>query len=292
MTRISPPGLALFFIAVLVLSGCGLGRPRLIAKKIDHVPDPNRLIEVNSIWKDARPLIVRVRNPINPGSVSAVSLQAVHDGGWLSVLARWPDTTEATEISRAWVWSAPSTQYYLRELPTDMFAMKFALSGAQQACMMTGEEGVYDVWQWKSGWNRVYGFADDRKLVISRTESQLPGFTRSFPLAPGEPPIFLTWIEDAGDPPYQMRGRPRSRGNLNEFGIVARPPSGSRADILAEGIYQESGYFLELKRALNTGFEDDYTFEGKGPHPFAIAVTDNDEGQAHYTSELIDLYLE
>ena len=157
---------------------------------------PRCVIETRTLWAGAKPLRVRVSPALGRGPHRVVELRAVHDGTVLSILAIWNDLTDVGS-RRVWAWDARSRQYYLRESETDMLAFKFTLSGSPKACMMTGEEGVYDVWQWRSGWNDAYGYADDGTLTISRTPLDYDD-VRVYPM-PGEGKmLYLRWEEELG----------------------------------------------------------------------------------------------
>jgi len=293
--RICPPsGAALVFLvsATLSFSGCSYFRPTLHAKLVKRVLDPNRRIEVNTMWAGAQPLTVRLRRPLSPVDEHYVIVRAVHDGVRLSLYAWWPDSTDPGE-RRLWIWSNPSQSYFQREVSTDSLALKFCIQGSPKACMMSGEDGIFDVWHWRSGWNHLFHFANDRKLTISTTPIDDPnakvfsGFVRGSN-------VYLLWEEDEGNPPYAPVPRPRFHGRSSHFAIKATTPSGSQGDILAEAVYNDitQSWFIELARFLQTGHDDDYQFVGRGPHAFSLAITNDNDGQEHFTSDLIYLYLD
>lgn len=281
------PALGVVLVSALFgLGGCALRAPTLVAEYVKAVPNPNALIEARTIWNKRKPLLITLRQPLT-GIERPISLLAVHDGLTFSILAVWPDASPANDASRMWVWSRRSKQYFLEQSPTDTLSFKFALEGAQEACMMTGEEGVYDVWLWRSGWNDLFGYADDRRLIITNTPPE-DGEARSYG-AVGGIPIYVRWVDDAGRKPYREIRRPRERKYARMPAIGPEPPTGSAGDVLARGFHHEGLYKVEIKRALRNPNKDDYQFRGKGPHYFSIAITDNDDGQAHYTSEMIRL---
>ncbi len=241
-------------------------------------------------------------------------LRAIHDGQSLSILAVWGDATGSGEPRdwnwdaqkknyspndkpkedierRSWILDPRSRQYYLLETPTDLFAVKFCIGGSPKACMMSGEEGVFDVWEWRAGWSHVSGYADDRKLTISRTD---PGSkeVKVYSLPGMKNVIYMLWQNDAGDLPYVLTPRPTRPQGPAMPGIKAQNPTGSAGDVLAEAVYQNKTWMLELWRALDTGHDDDYPIKGRGPHDFSIALTDDQEGAEHFTSDLISLYLD
>ncbi len=250
-----------------------------------------------------------------------VTLRAVHDGRAIEILATWPNLSSSNEQITytvdpkllkeskvapaslandrvAWVWDRRGKQYYRAETPSDFFALKFSISGAADACMMSGSEGTYDVWQWRDGWTHVTGYADDRLMNVTRTEPTSGDF-RVYPISKWDDSvaekgdqIFIQWHEDKGDLPYELLPRPARLERPIMPAIRARPPTGSAGDVFAEAVDQQGAWALEIWRLLKTRNADDYQFEGKGPHLFSIAVSDGQEGQAHFTSDLIRLYLD
>ncbi|MBI1784600.1 hypothetical protein HYR69_05595, partial [Candidatus Sumerlaeota bacterium] len=294
---------------------------------VESVIKPNRLIEVNSMWAKCKPLTVKLHRPggmMGSGDEAwSVDLKAVHDGRALSLLAVWADGSapgervtytvdpkfrkrkpgepedDLAQERVSWVWDNHSRQYFRAETPADLFAVKFCLSGSSKACMMNGDEGTYDVWEWRDGWSHITGYADDRKLIVTRKQPA-SGPYNAYPIPvmlsssspDAEDMIYVQWEEDAGDLPYEFTPRPLRFERPIMPGIRARTPSGSAGDVLAEAIHQQGTWALELWRLLKTGHDDDYQLEGKGPHAFSIAVTDGQEGQAHFTSDLIYLYLD
>jgi hypothetical protein len=169
--------------------------------------------------------------------------------------------------------------------------MKFSLSGSKAACMMTGEEGDYDLWQWRAGWSNIAGYADDARMLIRRAPPESGEYATYGGVVSG-PPIYIQVVPDAGRPPYTLAERPRERGYHTLPGLVPQRPTESQGDVLAEGLYQAGSYFVEFYRLLDTGQDDDFPFEGKGPFTFSIAITNDGHGQSHYTSELLTLTLD
>lgn len=287
-----------------LLAGCQWTQPTLRVAEIQSVPRPNRLIEINSIWAEAKPLTVKVKTPgimsgmTNDDGSRTVTLRAVHDGRAISILATWHDPTESRDRSM-WVWNDKSNQYFRLDTPCDLFAIKFCIEGSEDACMMSGGEGVYDVWEWRGGWTHLTGYAEDQVLRITRTRPDSGQFTQ-YPLGgPAElgsglptDSIFIHWMPDKGTLPYEWVPRPRRRERAVMNAIRARPPTESTGDVLAEAVYQDRGWALELYRTLTTGQEDDYAIKANVPHKFSIAITDGQEGSQHLTSDLIRMKLE
>lgn len=62
-----------------------------------------------------------------------------------------------------------------------------------------------------------------------------------------------------------------------------KPPVGSRGDIQAAGLWVNGVWYLEVKRALNTGNTDDAQLTAGQTAYFGIALMDNGGGEIHWT---------
>jgi hypothetical protein len=61
-------------------------------------------------------------------------------------------------------------------------------------------------------------------------------------------------------------------------------PTGSRGDIMAQGIWENGKWTLEFSRKLNTGYSHDIQFNDlMGSYRFGIALHDRSEGSSHKT---------
>ena len=83
-------------------------------------------------------------------------------------------------------------------------------------------------------------------------------------------------IDPAGDAKYQQDGDKTAL--LGMASVIVKPVigTGSRADIIAKGIYTGNGWVLEFKRKLNTGDQElDVTFDVTKEYPFGLGIFDN-----------------
>jgi hypothetical protein len=64
---------------------------------------------------------------------------------------------------------------------------------------------------------------------------------------------------------------------------IVKPPTGSRGDVQAAGLWKDGVWYVELKRALNTGNADDVQFAMNQNVTFGIALMDNGGGEMHWT---------
>jgi hypothetical protein len=65
---------------------------------------------------------------------------------------------------------------------------------------------------------------------------------------------------------------------------VLAKPVGSRGDIEAKGIWRKGTWTLEIKRALNTGHDDDVQFDSSKVYYFGISIFDNTHDKEHATT--------
>ncbi|MFQ5454347.1 MAG: ethylbenzene dehydrogenase-related protein, partial [Candidatus Zixiibacteriota bacterium] len=64
---------------------------------------------------------------------------------------------------------------------------------------------------------------------------------------------------------------------------ILRPPAGSRGDVMQAGTWDNGVWYVEMKRALNTGNDDDAQFT-VGSFKFGLALIDNGGGAEHWTT--------
>lgn len=62
---------------------------------------------------------------------------------------------------------------------------------------------------------------------------------------------------------------------------ISEKPTGSARDISAKGVYYDGNWYLELKRKLQTGHDDDVQFDITKTYRFSIAVNDDSHGSAN-----------
>ena len=65
---------------------------------------------------------------------------------------------------------------------------------------------------------------------------------------------------------------------------VLAKPVGSRGDIEAKGIWRKGTWTLEIKRALDTGHDDDVQFDPSKVYYFGISIFDNAHDKEHATT--------
>lgn len=64
-------------------------------------------------------------------------------------------------------------------------------------------------------------------------------------------------------------------------GYILAKPVGSRSDIEANAVWADGKWVVVMRRALDTGHEDDVVLTPPKPVPFGMSVIDNGGGIAH-----------
>jgi hypothetical protein len=301
----------------IVLLGCllflGLTQAQnvLTAVKVDAAA----LDAAAAFWADALTLEQATKSvfegePDGP----AVTLQAAYDSEYITIRAQWADPTE-TILRRAWMWDGsaftPSEEDQDRIMITWPIGnnAEFSSKGCTAACHnkdddpekwwmgSESEEVTYDSWHWKSAQTNPVGYTDDtwwgakgadensgRKndelesggTVNNRTEDESgPTFmssegTSAILIIKGKEIAIDTSVLKTGDliPAY-----------------VLERAVGSRGDIETVGTWQDGLWTVVMRRALDTGHDDDAVFIAGKPIPFGLSVVDNGGDAEHEVAE-------
>ena len=181
----------------------------------------------------------------------------------------WPDDSP-DESYRSWMWRRG--QYRRGRNRDDMFAIRFALSGDYDACMLPDSPKTYlvDLWIWSAGRSNLVALADDRSILVSSdyVESAAEHFSS------GAGKIYIKEYYDAGKRAYALT-RPRLKkfqGKLLSGVAITGAGSGGVVDVAAKGSWQDGNWYLEMSRKLNTENADDVVFPSFGSVLGAIAV--------------------
>lgn len=223
-------------------------------------------------WKRAESLERTVRRVVPPeGATTTVVLRSVHTDTHIYILATWKDETRDDAAHKPWIWSLAKNAYEEGPEREDMFSITFELSGAFTADMLSGEPGVWDVWQWKATRTNPQGYAMDR--THRYTTEKPEGKAREHAARNGKT-IWIARPEDAGDTVEKKQAAPSARGDERVPQYLAGTPSGSAADVRARGSWAGGWWTLEFERRLNTGHADDRQFDASRSVLMAVAAHD------------------
>jgi hypothetical protein len=132
-----------------------------------------------------------------------------------------------------------------------------------------------------------------------------------YPVHGGKKMVEFIWIEDLNARGTRPTRKPVAREKLRMPGGEAIDAPESASDVHVMGIYNSmlhkadnkdttwkvnpkgDYWFVKFYRLLTTADKTaDYQIRGRGPHPFAIAVFDNEGGGDHYVSGPLRLILD
>ena len=238
-------------------------------------------------WMAARSqqFVLREVQPELHGAKLPVEVRAVYTAEHVYFLVTWPDSTK-DDTHKTWVWNVETQQYEVGPDREDVVALAFPVSGPFTANMLSGDEAVWDVWQWKAARTDPAGYAMDKRHVFTRTKP--PGKAKVFVTAAGHD-IWIARPEDSGTSPEGKRPAPDTHAGDRVAQYVPQAPSGSAADIRAKGRWHEGRWTVEFARARDTGHPDDVNLLPLRSVQFGLAIFDREEHEDHSTSGRIEL---
>lgn len=241
----------------------------------------------DDVWRQAQPLEIVVKRvlPPNLGASTHVRLRSVHTVTHVYFLADWDDETKDDAAHKPWAWNATKNAYEEGVDREDMFTLAFEHTGRFTADMLSGEEGVWDIWQWKATRTNPQGFAMDRTHRYAR---ERPSWKANRHTARDGRDIWIARPEDAGET-VEIK-RPALTGYQGALvpQYLLGTPSGSAADVRAKGTWAGGRWILEFERALNTGHSDDTPFDPRRSYKMAVAAHDH-TGDMDKASGIIEL---
>jgi hypothetical protein len=273
----------------------------LKAEKVDQGPVIDG--KPDKIWNKVRPFKIKLSEGEHPKEVTA-SIKAMYTDTDVYFLIRWKDPTESYNL----VYEFDGTQWIKRKGNEDKLGMMWNINdsikdfNAKGCSILCHEEGKYmktsapgekgDVWHWKAQNSNPVGYADDHLLLdvlrkvghheTGRINDKKKGGSYS-----------SNWDAAAKRPKYTFKDNSKSgpiltkaeavvitenttftKGFILPQEVLAKP-GGSRGDIEAKGIWRKGSWTLEMKRALNTGRDDDVQFDPSKVYYFGMSIFDN-----------------
>lgn len=265
------------------------------------------------IWQKAQTVQVPVegRESLNRAK-GVVSTRAVYTDGSIYFLFQWNDPTYSI-VKQSWLYDG--NQWRHMEGNEDRLALlfeitridKFSSKGCAVTChspadvpkegwrfatQKAAEKG--DLWHWKAARSDPYGHADDAWLTVAGNPSgsyretgrrkdkghggdlknqtadgTKPRYMHDPSRKPASPGFLLT------EETIEIKDHSIFRkGDVIPYRLPIRP-SGSRYDVKAKSRYRKGQWTLMLYRKLDTGNEDDVSFNPLKRYSFAMAVFDN-----------------
>lgn len=202
---------------------------------------------------------------------------------------KWLDTTN-NYMHRLWTYDKEEKTYLENAEREDRLVIKFSINNILanvnknfSACPEEGTNSVADVWDWRAALTNPSGHADDKKEIMS-----LEKLPRSYEIKiKDDRKIFLQYVPDEGVSPYKQNiPITFSAEIIPQF--VTQKPSGSRADVIASGSWEQDHWVVEFERPITTSDKEDVQFNFKGVS-FLAAVYDHAELGNHNYSRKMNL---
>lgn len=228
-------------------------------------------------WDAAPETVVPLLGSSGP---SSCRVKAAEHRGTLFLLVRWEDATEDRE-HKPWVRDGDGAWKTGAERE-DVLAVAFPMEGTFTANMASPVEALWDVWQWKSARTDPAGHAMDK---THRMTFRDPGGKRHEARLPDGRPLYVARPEDAGLSATEEVPAPASGTRAPRY--RARSPEGSASSVAGRGTWSGGTWTVELARALTTGEPDDRDLADLEEIPFALAILDRAEDEAHAASEVL-----
>ena len=153
--------------------------------------------------------------------------------------------------------------------------------------MLSGNEGVADLWYWRAARTNPAGFAEDGSLTVSTKRIPKANFYQ----AKNRKTVWVKESRDSWTSPYRSQVAGAYEGDRVRR-YVTRAPTGSAADVTAKGAWKNWTWTVEFSRLLETGDPADAVFPLKKDRYFSVAVFNGRERSEHSASEELRLRLE
>jgi len=278
--------------------------------------DPSGLDD--PVWRkaEAAQLLVEGREKSTGGN-GTVTTRALYTADSLYFLFKWKDPTRSITKQS---WQFDGQKWHHLQGNEDRIALlfeitrinKFATRGCAVTCHSPAdvprdkwkfatktavEKG--DLWHWKAARSAPYNYADDAWLTLAgnptgsyretgrRKDTGAGGDVKNQTVDGSRPyymqnpdkktsvPVFLLMEEAIKITDYSAF----KTGDTIPYRLPIKS-SGSRFDVKAISRHADGGWMVMLYRKLDTGHEDDVTFNSMKSYSFALAVFD-DSGSDH-----------
>ncbi len=249
--------------------------PELVSARMAEAPTLDGAAS-DEAWKAAIPLEVTATRPLPPnkGASVSVTIRSVYTlsdpyaAGDVYFLVTWEDSTESVS-HKTWIWNADAESYKQGNDREDMFALAFEHTGTFNADMLSGVEGVWDVWHWKAFRTNPQGYATDKThhYTLEKPARKAKSHT-----AKNDRDIWIARPEDAGTSVEKKQPAPASFSGNRVPQYLLGKPSGSAADVRAKGKWSDGHWTLELSRRLNTRHDDDTPLDTTRSYKMAVAA--------------------
>ena len=275
-------------LIALITSAGAAAEIRLIATRTNAPPVLDGKA-VDDVWARAPELRLKAlgRSSRTEGQETTVFLKAAYDDDDLYLLLRWQDATK-DDTHKSYVWNDEKSAYEVGPDREDVISLGFPIRGEFTADMLSGREGLWDVWHWKAARTAPAGYAMDKTHLSSSTPPE--GKANKFEADDGSE-LWIARPEDAGRSATRQHPAPKNKQSSTPVHYEAVTPSGSAADIRTGQSHSEGWWTVEFARKLKTGHPDDADFSAPGTYLMGVAVFDKSEDEHHHTAGPVTLEL-
>lgn len=218
----------------------------------------------DTAWDSAGAVTVEDRRKGDP-----VTLKAVRSGDMVYFLVTFPDNEEDA-LHKPWVWDKEMKVYQLGPQREDGFTFKWNMeAGDVDLSNFSDDSYRADVWYWKAGRTNPAGYADDKHHILADEQGKKAKELKS---SSGKT-RYLMRRGDAGTSAQKKRLLTDYQGDVQDQ-YESRQPDGSRADVLAKGVWKDGTWTIEFGRKLDTGHDDDVKLDASpgSRHLFGVSV--------------------
>jgi len=232
----------------------------LVSAPVTAAPVIDGKVE-EGVWGGATPITT-----LDFSSQRPITLRSVHTKDEVFFLVTFPEEIPH-ETHKTWVWDKKEEIYREGMDREDVFIFKFSMSGnTVNLRLREPEPHVADIWFWKAHRSNPSGYADDKGQSISTKPS--PSARKIS--TPRHGTLYFDRYGDEGKPPWNNHMYFEHKGEkVDQFS--PRPPSGSRGDIRAKGVWAKGQWTIEFGRKLKTGHDDDVAFTPGNVYLFAVS---------------------
>ena len=296
----------------------GAAKQTITAAKVKNAPSGLD----DAAWQEAKAVQVPFEGKEQfAGKKATVDTKAVYNDDGIYFRFNWKDATKSVTKG---AWQYDGQKWSHQKGNEDRIALlfeierinKFATKGCAVVCHVppgkTAKDGKFgttsaaekgDLWHWKAARSDPAGFADDTWLTQISEEK---GGRKSDAGKGGDK---KNMTADKSKPMYMPA--PGKKLVANDILLVAhaveikdysgfkagdtltyrmpKMPEGSRADIKAISRHADGSWTVVLFRKLDTGHDDDVTFDPRKKYNFAMALFDNSGDEDSYDSEVLTL---
>ena len=195
-----------------------------------------------------------------------ITLRSVHTDDEVFTLVEFPDETE-NRAHKTLEWNKAAKRYRSGPQREDTFVFKWSMEPYLVDLSVSANKPYRaDIWYWKADRTDPSGFADDKTHIYSITELSHAKKV----ISKSGKRFYLHRSGDAGVAAYKsVIANEYTQPQVSKFNH--QEPSGSRGDVRAKGVWRNSVWSIEFRRALNTGHDDDVQFKKSGSYRFGVS---------------------